>query len=442
METSSQQTTPVKKRTSFSAFERSLRKLIFDLLKEHTFLEWPTLRKHLRVKYGRRYRENFRKEKLSNLKTWCKNIGLHVYPKGCSFDEDEYVARIVYNEDERQMTMQELRKYRTEVAIYTACRKVRCGLQKGFSKNVVSLIGDILQKWNAFDSVPDHYETQEIYRSERGLEKADGNLYEVHRAVHLETGREVIIESFWLDNQDVLPTFLERELEMSRILYKHPHLWQIIDEVRTESKVMIVRHNVECTLSSVITRTGAINETVIKNYLRQLFTFVHDCHERGVICDGLSSGSIYVDEDDMLKVTRNPANFYDPPERLIADSEEKRILSHSNKKDIWSLGCVFAKLVLGRWLFRFERTDSSDIDVLLKIFQTLGTPSEQDWPQGNTLHDYYTAFPQFKSVDLKTLAPNLSENGLDLLNRMLCFNPDKRISAHEALCHPYLCAIE
>jgi len=247
----------------------------------------------------------------------------------------------------------------------------------------------------------------------------------------------VIMELYYLEDKDSLPAFLTREIEMSQILYKHPNLWQIIDEIRTDDKVIIVRHRVECTLSSVITMTGAVEKETLKSYMRQLFNFTEACHENDIICDGISSGSIYIDEEDTLKVTRNPANFYDPPERLLADSYERRTWTHSEKKDIWSLGCVFAKLVLGRWLFRFERSDNTDFEVLLKIFGTLGTPSQEDWPQGPRLHDYFSEFPQFERKDLRSMMPDLGDAGIDLLEQMLCYDPNKRISAKAALQHRF-----
>lgn len=49
---------------------------------------------------------------------------------------------------------------------------------------------------------------------------------------------------------------------------------------------------------------------------------------------------------------------------------------YSEKIDIWSLGCIFAELILKRPLFPSE----SDIDQLSKIFGVLGSPNRKNWP--------------------------------------------------------------
>ena len=57
---------------------------------------------------------------------------------------------------------------------------------------IVSLVCSFLP----FDSSEKDYEVTDTLRSERGLEKADGNLYELHEAVHVETGAHQSYEKF------------------------------------------------------------------------------------------------------------------------------------------------------------------------------------------------------------------------------------------------------
>ncbi|KAK2195943.1 bifunctional Protein kinase domain/Serine-threonine-protein kinase [Babesia duncani] len=124
---------------------------------------------------------------------------------------------------------------------------------------------------------------------------------------------------------------------------------------------------------------------------------------------------------------------YRCPELLLGD------LYYSFAVDIWSLGCVIAELITGTPIFE-ERVE---FGLLNAIFSKFGTPSVEEWPEMAT-------FP-FKSVVLPILLrrehplnflkdsnENVTNDCIDLLERMLTVNPNKRITAHEALMHPWL----
>lgn len=77
------------------------------------------------------------------------------------------------------------------------------------------------------------------------------------------------------------------------------------------------------------------------------------------------------------------------------------------------------------------------IDQLHKIFYHLGTPDEHSWPGISALPDYRDTFPKWRRKNVADLCPTLSPDGLDLLERMLVYEPGHRISAVEALMHPF-----
>ncbi|KAK9950755.1 hypothetical protein M0R45_006225 [Rubus argutus] len=78
----------------------------------------------------------------------------------------------------------------------------------------------------------------------------------------------------------------------------------------------------------------------------------------------------------------------------------------------------------------------SEIDDLFKIFRIVGTPNEDTWPGVSSMPDFKSS-PNFPSMDLATLVPNLESAGVDLLCKMLCLHPSKRITARSALEHEY-----
>jgi len=78
-----------------------------------------------------------------------------------------------------------------------------------------------------------------------------------------------------------------------------------------------------------------------------------------------------------------------------------------------------------------------EIDQLFKIFRCLGTPNEETWPGVSSFKDYKPTFPQWTGNHLAKQVPGIEPLGLDLLKRMLVYEPSKRISAREALQHEY-----
>lgn len=79
----------------------------------------------------------------------------------------------------------------------------------------------------------------------------------------------------------------------------------------------------------------------------------------------------------------------------------------------------------------------SEIDELYRIFRTLGTPNEECWPGVSALPDYKPTFPRWPARKLSTICPTLDPVGLDLVARMLAFDPAARITAKEAMNHPW-----
>ena len=120
------------------------------------------------------------------------------------------------------------------------------------------------------------------------------------------------------------------------------------------------------------------------------------------------------------------ARWYRAPELLLGSKV------YGPGVDMWAVGCIFAELMLRKPYF----PGSSDIDQLGRIYQGLGTPTEENWPGHKTLPDY-VEFSPCPCPPLRQLFVTAPPEALDLLQKLMAFDPNRRLSADDALKHPY-----
>ena len=108
--------------------------------------------------------------------------------------------------------------------------------------------------------------------------------------------------------------------------------------------------------------------------------------------------------------------------------------TYSTAVDMWSVGCIFAELLLNEPLFQAK----GEIEMISMIFKLLGPPTTQTWPDYHIMPLSKTiTLPVIHSPQFQHKFPYLTAAGLDLLTSFLTYDPDKRITAAEALQHPY-----
>ncbi|KAG8965685.1 Mitogen-activated protein kinase [Tulasnella sp. 425] len=122
--------------------------------------------------------------------------------------------------------------------------------------------------------------------------------------------------------------------------------------------------------------------------------------------------------------------WYRAPEIMLS------FANYTTAIDVWSVGCILAELLGGKPIFKGR----DYVDQLNQILHYLGTPSEDTLRRVGSprAQDYIRSLPIKPRIPFNTLYPNANPLAIDLLGRMLAFDPARRISCEEALNHPYL----
>lgn len=184
----------------------------------------------------------------------------------------------------------------------------------------------------------------------------------------------------------------------------------------------------------------------VKTLMMQLLRGVQHLHDNWIIHRDLKTSNLLLSHKGILKIGDfglareygEPLKEYTPivvtlwyraPELLLGTKE------YSTAIDIWSVGCIMAEFLTQKAIWQGK----SEIDQLQKIFKDLGTPTEKIWPGVMELPGMkkctFTEYP-YNTLRGK-FGQYLSDQGFNLLNRFLTYNPAKRIFGNEALSHEY-----
>lgn len=155
-----------------------------------------------------------------------------------------------------------------------------------------------------------------------------------------------------------------------------------------------------------------------------------DCELK--ICDfGLARGYSDLPEENAGFMTEYVATrWYRAPEIMLS------FQSYSKAIDLWSVGCVLAELLGGRPFFKGR----DYVDQLNQILNVLGTPDEVTLSRIGSARaqEYVRNLPYKPPMSFQSIFPHANPPAIDLLQKLLAFDPENRIDVTTALSHPYL----
>jgi len=244
-----------------------------------------------------------------------------------------------------------------------------------------------------------------------------------------------------------IPSTAIREISLLREI-QHENIVPLLDVVSTETQLQLIFQFMDRDLREFIDDKkkckSKIDELTIKSIMCQILRGIADCHSKRILHRDIKPQNILLNDQGEVKIAdfglarafQIPIRpythevvtlYYRAPEVLL------NAVEYSTAVDIWSVGCVFVELYNQVPFFAGD----SEIDQIFKIFETFGTPTEEDWHGVTEMKNFKKSYPKFKGKNLHSRIPNMDEQGLDLLVKMLAIDPSKRISAQEALGHSY-----
>ncbi|KAI0214471.1 Cyclin-dependent kinase 4 [Lamellibrachia satsuma] len=274
----------------------------------------------------------------------------------------------------------------------------------------------------------------------------------VYKARDLQNGRFVALKKIRIpSNAEELgmPMSAMREIASLKQLdnFEHPNIVRLLDVCpgnRTphEMQLYLVFEHIDQDLAHYLEKCPApgLGPDRIRNLMHQILNGVDFLHANRIVHRDLKPQNILVTCSGQVKLADFGLSrvygfqmaltsgvvtlWYRAPEVLLQDQ-------YCTAVDLWSCGCIFAELFTRKPLF----CGQSDVDQLSKIFEVIGLPSQEEWPENISLP--WLSFRPLPKQPFQQLIPELDPCAKDLLERMLAFRQSTRISAQDSKKHPY-----
>jgi len=229
----------------------------------------------------------------------------------------------------------------------------------------------------------------------------------------------------------------------------HPNVVKLKEVIRENDELFFVFEFLTQNLYQLTkSKQKYLPEAQIKRYMYQILNGLAYVHKIGFFHRDLKPENLLIGNDivkiadfGLARELRSvppytdyvSTRWYRAPEVLL------RSIKYSSPIDMWAIGAIMAELYNFRPLF----AGKNEPDQIYKICSVLGTPTTQTWDEGIKLASaMQLKFPIFKATPLKELIPEASREAIDLMTKLMEWNPSKRIKAAAALQHPYFAGLD
>ncbi|CAL8099126.1 unnamed protein product [Orchesella dallaii] len=275
----------------------------------------------------------------------------------------------------------------------------------------------------------------------------EGQFATVFKAKDLEQDKIVAVKKIKVGSKaefsDGVNRTALREIKLQQELH-HPNILGLLDVFGHRSNISLVFDFMDIDLEMIIKDSSIVlTPGNIKAYTIMTLQGLEYLHAQYILHRDLKPNNLLINSDGVLKIGDfGLARYFGSPNRLYTHQVVTRwyrapellfgARNYGEGVDIFAVGCIVAELLLRVPLFPGD----SDLGQLAKIFEVLGTPNPNNWPDHKSLPDYCEFNPTVP-IPLRDIFTAAPDDLIAVVDRLLRLNPNDRCTAKSALQMPY-----